>query len=514
MPQNELIFFVEYLVTYTQLSLGELCEDTVLIGQQAPLPEQLVENWKVDVEETHHPTKGRTERATNTQGSDTVEAVRLFEGKRVEDFEVIEFAETREDSSLPTPITPRRASTWHVFSDTEQTAPATSSQGKAQGTRDHSSPFRLEQRTNSPPLRRRSVGPLPSQAAHGQAPSDTPVDPKKPSVDELKSMSFMLSTIDEPEMTTEYMQTFQTCLDSLLKAWPDVFPNGPAAYDNELQQVQLSLQTAEKLDKVLILEEGNSKLAAKPEYRMSLMKLLGLHSVEQELDGLSDTVKTVVRLLRHNGIEDARKVFADNKFEEVDSIERGLGDLRNIARRSFLAWPWIISDTVDHADNPQDAALSLARIFRMILDDSDEHIKRRNDKSSYLGAEQKSFADLEKMMHDLNGSSASAADEPSNRIPTGSQETSGSRLGLDHGLTSKDRRELTVSMIQSLVQVSKDLVELFIPCGFSHPMLEKIWGSLISSSQVSVRHGQGLSLKRSLSVQANWKLDHDATFQA
>jgi hypothetical protein len=476
---------VECLVTYTRLSVEELCEDTVLIKRQELVPEDLTEDWQVNGVKPQHPHKRTTESMNNTQRSDTVHTLKLFEGKHVDDFEVTEFSETHEGVTLPAPIAPRKASTWHVSPHAGQRAKVTSLQGQTEGDQVYASDARLEQTTISQPMRRRSVGSLPTQVSHGQWPSAIPTDPKKPSLDDLKSMSLLLSTMDEPEMTTEYMQMFKTCMNSLLTAWPDIFLGGPATYANELEQVQLSLQTAEKLDKVLMLEEGNLKLAAKPEYRMSLMTLLGLQSVEQELNTLAKTVTMVVRLLRDNGTEDARNIFADIRFKESDSAERRLEDLKNMARSSFLAWPWILSDAAEFTNDPQDAARSLARNFAMILDDSDEHIKRRNDKLSYLKAERKSLTDLEQLMHTLGVDSPTPAREPLGSTPTEFQETSGVHLVSDNSTKIAERRETTVSLIQSLVQASKDLVGLFVPCGSSHPMLEKIWGSLVSLSQVS-----------------------------
>ncbi|KAF3036897.1 hypothetical protein E8E12_002171 [Didymella heteroderae] len=477
----------KYLVTYTQLSLEEICKDTVLIKQQDSAHERLAEDWRAKNDKVHDALR-KAERANNTQTSETTQEVKLFEGKRVEDFEVADFAKPREDVTLPVPITPRKARTWHASPHVAQTANVMSFERAPERGQIHASNSKFKQDTISQPMRRRSIGPLPTQVGHGLPPSAVPIDPKKPSVDDLKSMSFMLSAMDEPDMTSEYMQIFKTCMSSLLSAWPDIFLEESGAHIEELAQIQLSLEAAEKLDKVLLLEEGNPKLAAKPEYRMSLITLLRLQSVEQELRGLSKTVKTVVSLLRHHGTEDVRKIFADAKFEEMDSAVRRLEDLKNMARRSFLAWPWILSDAADFTNDPEDAARSLARNFSTILDDSDEHIKRRKDQSTYSKAERKSLTDLEQSIQSIQVSCPTPAHASSEKAPTTSQEASEARSWLDHGLKMAERREMTVCLLRSLVQATKDLIGLFVPCGSPHAMLEKVWGSLFSSVQVSMQH--------------------------
>jgi hypothetical protein len=466
--------------------LKDLCEDTVLIKQQDSAPERLAEDWKVDNDPLHHSPR-RAEQLTDTHPSETKQEVKLFEGKHVEDFEVTDFAQRPEDVTLPSPTTPQKANTWHASPHSAQKATVDVSQGNVEGHHIHALASELGQDTASQPLRRRSIGHLPTQVSHALPPAAVPVQQEVSSKIDLKSTSMMLSTMGEPDMTMDYMQMFKICMNSLLAAWQDIFTEEPENPMEELEQIQESLQVAEKLDKVLMLEEGNLKLAARPEYRMSLLKILRLRSVEQELIGLSETVRTVIRLLRHHSSEDARRIFADVKFKGLDGAERRLDDLKNMARRSFLAWPWILSDAADFTKEPEEAARSLARNFSMILDNSDEHIKRRKDQSTYLKAERKSLPELEQCLSTVQMSCQIPARETSLEGPSNIPDTSQARTRFSHVPTEADRCETTASSIMALVQTTKDLIDLFVPCGSSHPMLEKVWGSLVSSSQVSMQ---------------------------
>ena len=481
---------LEYVVTYTQLTTTELCEETVLIGKYTPIPDQVVQNWHSGAQESPIALKEEAKKFqvqnNNRNNPERVDDFMLFEGKRVEDFEVNEPAETHKADNVPIPRKIQKASTWNGISSgtASEAVFTTCTQQRSEEIYACLPELVIQEGSQDPPLRRRSAGSLRSPTSQSQAPPTAPVWSIPTSKDGLKSMSIMLSSVDEPEMTMEYMETFQTCLASLLKIWPSVISKAAHEHEKELQQIQQSVQTAEKIHRVLVLEETNPKFAMKPEYRTSLMNLLGLQSVEQEVTKLGSAVKTILRLVRESGTKEAQRAFLHKEFEGADSMERRIEDLKDIARRSFLAWPWINNGAADQAKNPQDAALSMAENLIRILQDNDDHIRRRKDVSSYLGAVETTLPDLDALMKSLRASFPATADGPF----AGSERSRHDTLHLARSMATRNRKEATVTVVETLVQTSKDLVELFIPCNFSHAVLSKIWGSLASLSRVRIRY--------------------------
>lgn len=446
--------------------------------QYALTPDQIPRSWHPGARESPATSAEDSGRENNVRDPISVDEVLLFDGKRVEDFEVNEFAETHK-SKL------NKASEWDSGSERifNKTVVTPTPHRNHAGVR-----FLL------PSALVESAGSLQTQEPHDQTRANVWIQSGDKTSGEVRSLLTMLSSLTEPEMDAEYMELFGTCLTSLLKIWPlTASTNVQRKYEEELKQLQQSIQIAGKMQKALRLEKIRAKIVIDAENRISLIEFLGPETTNRVLEELRSAIKKVKHLFRNSGPKETSASLADPSLHKTSSFDHSniekKRELQGIARHSFLAWPWINADVESRDTVSQEAAESLGGNLIRLLQDVDEHIKRRND-TSYSGAIQSTLPELENW---LVVSRTSLADVHS-QAHRGTDGTKSSQqdanLHENHNEPAPDvtdiesRKKATVAVIETLVQTSKDLVALFIPCDFPHLVLRKIWGSLRSLSQV------------------------------
>jgi hypothetical protein len=481
----------------------------VLLDPDTPLQDEIEKDWHLKVQGIPDiPTTDAAQKSSVNELAST-ENVLLFDGKPVEDFQVKEVTNTKPASTLPAQSKVQKAKTWNGVVQTplanrpvlkKGLKPQHSIEGIVR--KDHIE----DQRSRTAPVRSQQSNAIGTSPAtkFTKMPNGL-VEPMPDNAEQLRSMVTMLSSIEEPELDADYLETFQTCVTSLLNNLREKDTARDKLKVNRIfSQLQRSLRTAEKLEKLCSLEQMNPDLAANPEYRTSLIRLLSIKSIQDELCILEDAVKAAMGLIHNQSSNDTKTAAVDNMPQSNNPkgsahVGSEFEQLEKIARQSFLAWPWINADAGGRATDPEQAAASLATNLQIILQDCDDHIKNREDKS-YTVAVQTTLSELDLLVSEVRTVMLDTADDskrnPSDTNETPPQQESAPQVRDDtpsKAPSTQNREADTARMIDTMIQTSKDLVAMFIPCNYPHPVTRKIWGSLVTLSRVRPYYRQILS---------------------
>ncbi|KAJ4318885.1 hypothetical protein N0V94_004215 [Neodidymelliopsis sp. IMI 364377] len=474
-----------YIITYGHITSDELSGTSVLLDPDTPLHDETEKDWHLKVQEIPDiPTTVAGQKSSVNNVAST-ENVLLFDGKLVEDFQVKKVNNTKAASTVPTQSKVQKAKTWHGVVHTpladkpvleKMLKPQNSIEGIVR--KDHTE----DQHPGTAPVRSQQSNVIgTSPATRFTKMRNGLVEPMPDNAEQLRFIRTMLRSIEEPELDADYLETFQTCMTSLLNNLREKDTTGDKLKDNRiLSQLQRSLRTAEKLEKLCSLEQMNPDLAANPEYRTSLIRLLSIKSIQDELCILENAVKAATGLIRSQSLHNTKTAAVDNMPQSNNPkgsahVGGEFEQLEKIARQSFLAWPWINADAGGRATDPELAAASLVTNLQIILQDCDDHIKNREDKS-YTVAVEKTLTELDSLVSEVRTVMLDTVDDSikdqsdTNETPQQQESTPQVHNATPSKAPSTQSREVdTARMIDTIIQTSKDLVALFIPYDDGHP---------------------------------------------
>lgn len=327
--------------------------------------------------------------------------------------------------------------------------------------------------------------------------------------EERNSILSMLSSLTEPQMNTQYLEAFQTCLNYILHIWTKSSYNKEREQLGILTKLEQSIPRAEMLRSMCDLELQGSVFAQHLEYRDAMLRALGVKnsSCQNELRSLGEAVKEAIRLLSTIPGSDLSMVIgppSKRVFGQVDllqtteqSMDKTSPTKHNLRRRStppFLTWAWLSSE-FDKSVRPE--RLAAENLFA-IMEDIDRNLRHRNE-ISYTLAMEISLAEWDERM---TGSQQQLSHFPSERpgdchlgVPTYSRPhvlsdpPSTPRRSIvdllgDDALLQTQKSAIHAA-IDDLSSHAKNFVGLFIPCSYQHAVSKKIWGSLSLLLKVS-----------------------------
>lgn len=297
---------------------------------------------------------------------------------------------------------------------------------------------------------------------------------------ERTSILSMLQSLKTPQMNSQYLEAFQTCLTYILHIWSKEPDNNQKGDLEILTRLAQSVPRAEMLRSMCDLETEEPVFATQIGYREAMLKALGVKdsSSQNELQSLGDSIKDAIRLVDGNRrditFDKSLQLLRDQTAKFQTSVQYG-PDARIIKQKlkrqntpPFLTWAWLTSD-FDKNVRPERVA---AENLFAIMEDIDRNLKSRNE-ICYTLAMEVTLKEWEDRVSNsrLLPRSPSPFGEPPSPL-----RSIGDLLSEDAVLRLQQSEMCTA--IDELATNAKNFVGLFIPCRFQHAVSKKIWGSL------------------------------------
>jgi hypothetical protein len=439
----------------------------------------------------------------STRGS-----VRLFDGKRIEEFLVVDDDDNDEPSGreMMTSVTGHTTSNGIPMFENEQPPPRLryrSPTAEAESNVEDASFVEVvvNNYTNDHPLSYESVGevPRPSSQTEGMVHSRAPSLHVSKNTEDNDSLISMLRSLEDPRMDAQYLEAYGTCVSYVLHVWPEPPNEKKLEHMKALTNMEQSLHLAGTLRR--LCETGSSKIASdligtdegiviggsKMDQLMIVGELQSLGEVVQEAMALLQEASSRVHgapsntLFPSSGTPAIREPHANDLQSPKETLVRK-------STPPFLTWAWLSSGFEQSIPARRVAAENLFTIMQ----DIDRHLCRSKE-DSYTNSSQTTLADLEDQMvlqkaikehQDYHAArpklsvGLATLEEP----PSPVSYALGSKF-IDDALL-QSQKDAIIEVVNNIAATAQSFVGLFIPCSYQHPVSQRIWGSLSDLIQV------------------------------
>jgi hypothetical protein len=480
----------EYVITCADLGSTEVLGTSVTVVQSEipiELP-TLVHDWLPDKY-----ADIRVEEFLEEEYSDSDEYVRLFDGKRIEEFLV----DDDEWSIEETTRIPTRDATAHDLPTIDESQPQLQSRlqyrsptADAEDQKEGVSSLEsmVDDDADEPASRDKNVGETPRLANQPESLQSLPKQSE-----EKDSLLSMLQCLEHPRMDAGYLESYGTVVSYVLHVWPKPPHNGKSEHMEALTSLEQSLHRAETLRR--LCNTGWSQAGSDPFPSAGGNVVEGHNTdqsmVDEELRNLDEVVQCAITLLQEalkstHGTPGSTPISAYEetaiKQSHIDEIEPPKSNLVQKSTPPFLTWAWLSSGFEQSIPAPRVAAENLFTIMQ----DIDRHLCRSKE-DSYTNSSKTTLADLEHQMTQqkaTNELSTSYTFLP--RVPLGLRTLAEPPSPLNNAHVAEvtddailqSQKYAIVEVVNEIATTAQSFVGLFIPCSYQHPVSQKIWGSL------------------------------------
>jgi hypothetical protein len=431
-------------------------------------------------------------------------SIRLFDGKRVEEFLIDDEKPLYEEAS-PNP-TKTIAEGYPLFHDQSGTLTDHTYQEQTVESASDARTINVQMKSFAQPGSpfRRDID---QQGANLPNPRgdtatnnfQTSLEYTEDQLEERDSLLSMLSSLTEPTLDVQYLEAYGTCVSYILHVWTEIPNHDKVEHLDILSRLEGSLHRAETLKSTCGVE------AAKTNRVVVNGSELDRSVVESELQSLGDTVQEAIALLkgtanigddilqrRLSSLTDDRDLAFPASENQTDA-KLHTQSLQRQNTPPFLTWAWLSSGFEKSIPARRLAAENLFTIMQ----DIDRHLCRSND--SYMRAPQATITELTgKIAATRHKSRASSyMGQLSGHSPTDvkaglhavnellSPHKQGPESPSVDDAILQSQKDATVSVVNDIIVTAQKFVALFIPSTYQHPVSKKIWGSLSGLLRVS-----------------------------
>jgi hypothetical protein len=438
----------------------------------------------------------RVEEFLDEEYSDSGGSVRLFDGKRIEEF-LVDDDEWSIKETIPRPAVGVTGHDLPILDETRaQSHPILRYKSHTvdnDGREEYVSfvASMVNEDTNNPTFRDEKA-----EETQGSADQHNSSRVVSKMDEEKDSLLSMLRSLQNPRLDAGYLESYGTLVSYVLHVWGKSAGKGKLEHMKALTSMEQSLHNAEILRRLCVM-----KAVSDPTLRMEGFMVEGGNLdqsvVDKELQILGEAVQCAMTLL-----QDAPNIAlepienASIATPEETAILQAHTDFFNapkptLVRRStppFFTWAWLSSGFEQSIPASRMAAENLFTIMQ----DIDRHLCRSKE-DSYTNASKTTLADLEQQMSlQRTSSELSASYVFLPNIPASPRTLAAPPSPLNHALESEvtddvilqSQKHAIVRVVNEIATTAQSFVGLFIPCSYQHSVSQKIWGSLSDLLQV------------------------------